>query len=119
MEINRKENSLAKLYPEIAKEWHARKNGNLTPEYVNAHSHRKYWWICPQGHEYEMVVKHRIEKNACCPICSNHRVLAGYNDLEYKRPELVMYWDSERNGDLLPSQVMEFSNQKVWWKCEK
>lgn len=119
MEINRKENSLAKLYPEIAKEWHTQKNGYLTPEYVNAHSHRKYWWICPQGHEYEMVVKHRIEKNACCPICSNHRVLAGYNDLEYKRPELVKCWDYERNGDLLPSQVMEYSNQKVWWKCEK
>lgn len=119
MEINRKENSLAKLYPEISKDWHPNKNGKLTPEYVNAHSHRKYWWICPKGHEYEMVVKHRVEKLTRCPICSNHRVLSGFNDLEYKRPDLITIWDYSRNGDLLPSQVMEYSNVKVWWKCEK
>ena len=119
MELNRKENSLAILYPEISAEWHTKKNGTITPEYVNAHTHRKYWWVCPQGHEYEMVVKHRVEKRTCCPICSNHRVLAGYNDLAYKRPDVARKWDYERNGKLKPTDVMEFSNIKVWWKCEK
>lgn len=57
LQLNRKENSLAYLYPEISAEWHQVKNGKITPEYVNAHSHRKYWWICPNGHEYEMEVK--------------------------------------------------------------
>lgn len=119
MEMSRKENSLAVLYPDISKEWHTAKNGAITPEYVNAHTHRKFWWICPKGHEYEMTVKHRTEKNTQCPICSSHRVLDGYNDLKTKRPDVAARWDYEKNNGLLPTQVMEFSNTKVWWKCEK
>lgn len=119
MQLNRKENSLAFLYPDISKEWNQNKNGKITPEYVNAHSHRKYWWICPVGHEYEMEVKHRVEKESKCPICSNHRILEGVNDLASKRPDLVSLWDYVKNENLLPSQVMEFSNKKVWWKCSK
>lgn len=119
MQINRKEYSLAYLYPEIAKEWHQELNGKITPEYVNAHTHRKYWWKCPYGHEYEMVVKHRVEKETRCPICSSHRILEGYNDLAFKRPDIVVFWDYEKNGELLPTQVAEFSNRKAWWKCGK
>lgn len=119
METNRKDNSLARLYPEIAREWNTNKNGRLSPEYVNAHSHRKHWWVCHLGHEYEMSVKDRVEKVISCPICSNHRVLSGFNDLEHKRPDLMGMWDYDHNIGILPSQVMEYSNIKVWWKCEK
>lgn len=119
MELNQKNNSLQSLYPEIAKEWHPTKNGKITPEYVNAHTHRKFWWLCPLGHEYDMVVKHRIEKVARCPFCSSHRILPGFNDLQTKRPEIAKMWDYNLNGGLKPSEVMEFSNIKVWWKCGK
>ena len=119
MQLNRKENSLAFLYPEISKEWNRERNGRITPEYVNAHTHRKYWWRCPCGHEYEMVVKHRVEKQTQCPICSSHRVLEGFNDLAFKRPDIAKLWDYENNGELIPTQVMEYSNKKAWWKCEK
>lgn len=118
MELNRKENSLAFLYPEIAIQWDYAKNGSITPEYVNSHTHRKYWWICELGHEYEMVVKYRTEKKTQCPICSNHRVLEGFNDLKTKRPDVAKRWDYDRNMTLLPTQVMEFSNRRVWWKCD-
>ena len=119
MEMNRKKNSLLYLYPHIAEKWHPTKNGRITPEYVNAHTHRKYWWICPLGHTYDMAVKHKTEKDAQCPICSNHRVLKGYNDLETKRPDVIPKWDFVKNDELQPSEVTVTSNIKVWWKCEK
>ena len=119
MELNQKDNSLQSLYPEIAKEWHSVKNGRITPEYVNAHTHKKFWWFCPLGHEYDMPVKDRVEKGARCPFCSGHRILPGFNDLQTKRPEIAKMWDYSLNEDLEPSGVMEFSNKKVWWKCDK
>ena len=32
-------------------------------------------------------------------------------------PDLAKEWNYELNDGLLPSQVMQYSNKKVWWKC--
>ncbi len=39
-----KENSLSALYPNLAKEWHPTRNGNLTPDKLSADSQRIVWW---------------------------------------------------------------------------
>ena len=117
MDFSKKNKSLKNLYPEIANEWHPTKNGRITPEYVSAHSHRKYWWLCPHNHEYDMSVKDRVGKQLNCPICSGHRVLKGFNDLKTKRPEIAIEWHPTLNIDITPSDVMEYSNKKVWWLC--
>lgn len=117
IDFSRKSKSLQSLFPDISKEWHPSKNGKITPEYVNAHSHKKFWWLCPQNHEYDMTVKDRVEKCLKCPICSGHRVLKGYNDLETKRPDIAREWHPTHNAQLKASDVMEFSNRKVWWLC--
>ena len=44
---------LATLRPEIAKEWHPTKNGELTPQDVKQYSNKKVWWLCPNNHEYQ------------------------------------------------------------------
>lgn len=118
LELNKKEHSIAAICPKVISEWHPTKNGYISPEYVNAHTHKKFWWICPKGHEYEMVVKYKIEKNCNCPICSSHRLLVGYNDLMTKFPKIAELWDYEKNSDLKPIDVMGTSNIKVWWTCE-
>jgi hypothetical protein len=46
------ENDLQSQSPHIAKEWHPTKNGDVTPDMVGNGSHKKYWWLCPIGHEY-------------------------------------------------------------------
>lgn len=117
LELQKKENSIATLFPDVAKQWHPTKNGYITPEFVSAHTHKDFWWICSLGHEYLMTVKHKTEKGSRCPICSNHRVLAGFNDLQTKRPDIAAEWHPTKNGSLTPSDVMEFSNKKVWWQC--
>lgn len=59
---------LANDYPEIAKEWHPIKNGDLTPFDVAAKSNNKVWWVCKinPSHEWEAEIKNRtILKSGC------------------------------------------------------
>lgn len=67
--------SLAERFPDIAKEWHPTKNGNLTPENVSYGS-RSYmiWWMCPMGHDdYQMLPNSRTASGRGCPECGRRR----------------------------------------------
>ncbi len=114
-----KEQSISVTHPEIAKEWHPSKNGNLKPEHTKPNSNKKVWWICKKGHEYQMEVYARTKRNNSCPICSGHKVLVGFNDLLSQDPTLAKEWNYSKNGDLLPEQVTSSSGKKVWWICNK
>ena len=109
-------NDLATTEPTLAIEWDYDKNGSLKPTDVTAGSHKKVWWKCSKGHEWEMSVKDRTGSQGC-PYCSNKRVLSGFNDLATMYPSLADEWNYERNGDLRPDQVLPGSEKKVWWKC--
>ncbi len=65
-------NDLATTHPNLAKEWHPTKNGNLTPLQVVAGSARKIWWRCPVGHEYYASLLHRAH-GTNCPVCNSGR----------------------------------------------
>ena len=41
-------NSLAVLYPEVAKLWAYDRNNGLTPHDIVAHANKKYMWRCPK-----------------------------------------------------------------------
>ena len=59
-------------YPELLREWHPTKNGELKPEEVTHGSDRSVWWLCPKGHEYDSIIYSRTGKNSTgCPQCSN------------------------------------------------
>jgi hypothetical protein len=51
----------------------------------------KVWWQCPEGHEWQAVIRDRVAGNGC-PFCSGKKILVGYNDLATVRPELVKEW---------------------------
>jgi DNA-directed RNA polymerase subunit RPC12/RpoP len=65
-----KDNCLATKKPKLAKEWHPEKNGKLTPKDITPGSHKKVWWICSYGHEWQAVVKNRTYGTGC-PGCYN------------------------------------------------
>ncbi len=111
-------NDLATTHPELATEWHPKKNGDLTPDQVTAGSGKKIWWQCPHGHEWEATIINR-SKGQCCPICGGKKVLAGFNDLATINPELTAEWHPTKNGSLIPQDVTANSNKKVWWICKK
>lgn len=61
-----KDNSLAVLYPDIAKEWHPTKNGKLSPFQFKPKSEKMLWWLCPEcGNEYQAAPGQRVIGNGC------------------------------------------------------
>lgn len=64
-------NDLETLDPQVAATWHPDLNGALTPSMVTAGSHRKVWWLCPEGHVWKAVVYSRTGEQKCgCPVCA-------------------------------------------------
>lgn len=68
-----KGDSLAELFPEIAKEWHPYLNGTVKPNQVTRGTTTKYWWLCPEcNNEYKASVYHRTSGTGC-PKCGAKR----------------------------------------------
>ena len=53
--------SLAEKHPELTKQWHPTKNGELTPNDVTFGSNKKVWWKCDKAedHEWKASLKNR------------------------------------------------------------
>ena len=85
---------------------------------VLAGSHKKVWWTCLKGHEWQTIVVART-RGSGCPVCANQVILSGYNDLLSIDPELASEWHPTKNGELKPDMVAPQSNIKAWWlgKC--
>jgi hypothetical protein len=113
-----KSNCLSTTHPDIAKQWHPTKNGNLTPDNFVRASSTKVWWKCPivDDHEWEMTVANRTLQSQNCPFCANKRV-AKSNCLAFVYPELAKQWHPTKNGDLTPYNVVFGTAKKIWWKC--
>lgn len=63
-------NCLAAIYPDVSKQWHPTKNGNLTPFDVTKGSPKKVWWKCDKGnHEWKSSINLRSHGSGC-PICN-------------------------------------------------
>ena len=99
-------------------EWDWEKNTVSDPNQLTSGSHKKVWWKCSKGHEWQATI-HDRNNGRGCPYCSGKRVLKGYNDLQTLNPDLADEWNYENNADLTPNDVTPGSNKKVWWKCDK
>ena len=111
--------SLADLYPDVAKEWHPTLNGNLKPTDVRPKSGKLVWWRCSKGHEWQARICHRTYDRCRCPQCSGKLVIKGENDLQTTHPEIAKEWHPTKNGDLKPTDVRHGSSKRVWWKCSR
>ena len=111
-------NDLATFNPKIASMWHPAKNGNLTPDQVTPFSNKKAWWRCEKGHEWYATIS-GLSGGASCPICSNHKIMGGVNDLATTHPELAAEWHPTKNGALTPQEISYGNDKKVWWICSK
>lgn len=101
----------------LQQEWDKEKNGkfNLTEKQLG--SHKKAWWICNKGHNYESAIRNRANGTQC-PYCLGRIAITGKNDLTTTHPELIEEWDYEKNT-VDPKTIKAGSNTKVWWKCSK
>lgn len=117
-------NDLQTKYPEAVKYWHLTLNAPLTPSDVAYGSKTEVNWICEKGHIWSNKVNaftsnlRRNPNSSGCPVCDNKVVLAGYNDLESKYPEIAKEWDWKRNksSGKTPSTITAYTNNKYFWK---
>ena len=116
-------NDLQTTNPELAKQWHPTKNGELTAVQVTASSSKKVWWLYPYDDpktgkhfdfEWEAIVSSR-NKGTGCPFLTGKAVWSGFNDLQTVNPELAKQWHPTKNGCLKPTQVTANAGKKVWW----
>ncbi|MBQ1581970.1 MAG: zinc-ribbon domain-containing protein [Prevotella sp.] len=112
-------NDLATTNPAIASEWDYSKNQELLPTMVPPGSLKRVWWKCSLGHEWQEIIEKRAIRGYGCPVCSGHKVLAGYNDLATVYPDVAKEWHPTKNTDISPCEVTPFSGRKVWWICRK
>ena len=105
--------------PLLLRQWHALRNGDLSPRQVSPGSHRKVWWRCERGHDYLAWIAGRTRQGSGCPYCAGTKVLPGFNDLATRVPQIAAQWHPTFNGALTPSMVTPGSHRKVWWQCSE
>lgn len=102
--VTENELSLFSLRPDLAREWHPTKNGDLTSKDLTCGSQKKIWWKCFKGHEWEAIVKSRC-KGTGCPHCSKY--------LRTSFPEQSIYYYMKKlfpnslNGYIYPNSRLE------------
>ena len=95
--IQKSEKSIAKLRPDLVKEWDFVNNGKMTPDLVSIGSSLKFYWICPIcNRSYLCAPKDKV-RGASCPAHKNRTIIKGSNDFASKYPKLLKYWDYENN----------------------
>ena len=102
-------NDLQSQFPDIAAEAYG-----WDPETVTAGSGKKMDWKCKEGHIYTSIVAGRTSKGSGCIFCCNQKLLAGFNDLQTKFPDIAAEaygWD--------PTTVVAGTEEKKDWKCIK
>lgn len=65
-----RDNCLATLNPQLAKEWNYNKNKKVTPETVTCNSSKTVWWTCKKKHEYLAKISSRNQVGVGCPQCN-------------------------------------------------
>lgn len=79
---------------------------------VSKHSNKIVWWQCKNGHEWKTSINNRSNGTGC-PICSNKKVLKGYNDIQTRYANIAIEWHPIKNGSKMASNVLAFSNKKA------
>jgi hypothetical protein len=86
------DNALSELFPEVAAEWHPKKNGKLKPSDVMHASSKRAWWLCKTcKHEWNTVIADRTGLQAGCPACYEARMqYAREHPKPYFREQIVL-----------------------------
>ena len=105
-------NDLKTTHPKLAKE-----ADGWDPTTVLAGTSKKLKWKCEYGHQWEAIGHTRVRgnkgKGLGCPICSNQKILVGFNDFESTHPSLAKFadgWD--------PTMYGSGSRKILQWSCE-
>jgi len=100
-------NDLNTTHPEIANQ-----ADGWDPRLVKSRSGKKLSWKCSLGHNWLATPDSRVGSNLNCPVCSNQKLLSGFNDLATRYPLIAAQaqgWD--------PSIIFPNDTKNRLWKC--
>ena len=84
------------------------------PTKFSSGSNKKLPWVCQKGHKWVAQICDRTRSESTgCPYCANKKVLAGFNDLQTRFPDIANDadgWD--------PQAVMPGSSRIYSWRCD-
>ena len=100
-------------YPELVAQWSSK--NEQPPESFSAGSHKKVFWVCSKGHEWEAKIDGRVRTGSNCPYCSG-RFAAPGETLFDLFPSLETEWDYGKNI-LDPLILHPGTPKKAHWIC--
>lgn len=109
-------NSLKKIKPSVACEWHPSWNMGVKPTEIKQSCSYLFYWSCRKDKTHQWVATCNSRSNGHgCPMCSRRSPTKNYN-LGVQFPDHAEEWHPTNNGDLTPWDVTPYSNLDVYWK---
>ena len=108
---NRNKPSLAETHPDIASEWHYKKNCGWKPQDFSKGSNVKAWWKCSEGHIWQALIYTRTGRGNGCFKCN-----VGFVDLT-EFPEVMKFFDRKKNKGIDPRDAK--ADTLIHWRCKK
>jgi len=102
-------NDLKTTHPELAKE-----ADGWDPTQEFAGTRKSMNWVCASGHKFKSAGYSRVAGRGC-PICSNKKLLKGFNDLATTHPQLA----AEAEGWDPTLVTFGMGGKKLKWRCSK
>lgn len=97
----------------LMKEYDYEKNKNFELEKLTLGSDKQVWWKCSNGHEWKSKISGR-SKGHGCPYCSERKFTPGINDITKTNPNIINYWNYEKNVGISPTDYSKSSTKQVW-----
>ena len=116
--------TLDESHPDLVKEWHPTKNGDLKPSDFLRGSGKKVWWlcdkVCPSGckHEWQTSILKRSTRGDNCIWCSRRKICE-HITIRYTHPDIFKELHPSKNKDINKDTLLHTSEEKVWWLCDK
>lgn len=115
------ETNVITTFPEFAQAMQRYGTQEIKAEDLKIASKHQAYLKCEKGHTWQASPhSYHSVKGGLCPYCSEREVLAGYNDLATKYPELAQLWDEKNNG-IPASEIIartHSSEKKYHFICE-
>lgn len=105
--------------PDLTKDFHPTKNGEMSPEMIAPGIAQNLWWKCHVcNHEWQAYGHTRLrEKGGRCPGCAKRTVTSTYN-LAAVHPRIAAEWHPTKNGGKKPEEFTPGSGTRAWWLGE-
>ena len=115
---SRESRPMRETHPDLAKDFHPDRNGNLSPDSLVAGTGKRLWWRCQHcSNEWKDTGNNRV-RGRDCSYCSNGRLHSdGRNSLAALKPEIARELHPEKNEEINPWKISLGSNKYANWVC--